>query len=82
VEVDLVIEQDRKVWGIEVKKAASIQNKDGVGLSRLAAQIGDDLQGGIVFYCGNNCLPLMPNSTKKPFHAVPIHWLWQSEDSI
>lgn len=28
VEVDLVIEQGRNVWGIEVKKAASIQTKD------------------------------------------------------
>ncbi|ERT13847.1 hypothetical protein O185_06605 [Photorhabdus temperata J3] len=31
VEVDLVIEEGRKIWGIEVKKAASIQPKDGMG---------------------------------------------------
>lgn len=73
VEVDLVIEQGRKVWGIEVKKAASIQSKDGAGLNRLAAQAGSAFQGGILFYCGNNCLPL----AQKKCYAVPIDWLWQ-----
>ena len=72
VEVDLVIEQGRKVWGIEVKKAASIQAKDGAGLSRLAAQSGDQFQGGVLFYCGNNCLPL----AEKNCFAVPVSWLW------
>lgn len=73
VEVDLVIESGRKVWGIEVKKAASIQTKDGAGLGRLAAQCGDQFQGGVLFYCGNNCLPL----AQKDCFAVPIDWLWQ-----
>jgi predicted AAA+ superfamily ATPase len=75
-EVDLVIEQGRKVWGVEVKKAASIQDKDGVGLAQLAAQSGDDFQGGVLFYCGNNCLPL----AQKNCFAVPIDWLWRSPD--
>ena len=73
VEVDLVIEQGRKIWGIEVKKAASIQAKDGLGLSRLVAQSGDQFQGGVLFYCGNNCLPL----AEKNCFAVPISWLWE-----
>lgn len=72
-EVDLVIEQGRKVWGVEVKKAASIQNKDGSGLERLATQSGNQYQGGVLFYCGNNCLPL---KTKNSF-AVPMNWLWR-----
>ena len=38
VEVDLMIEHNREVWGVEVKKTASIRAKDGVGLSRLATQ--------------------------------------------
>lgn len=73
VDVDLVIEQGRKIWGVEVKKAASIQAKDGLGLSRLAAQSGDQFQGGVLFYCGNNCLPL----AEKNCFAVPISWLWE-----
>lgn len=72
VEVDLVIEQGRNVWGIEVKKAASIQHKDGEGLQRLATQAGRNFKGGALIYCGNNCLPLKtPNC-----YAVPINWLW------
>lgn len=73
VEVDLVIELGRKIWGVEVKKAASIQAKDGLGLSKLAKQSGEHFQGGILFYCGNNCLPL----AEKNCFAVPIDWLWK-----
>lgn len=73
VEVDLVIEQGRNLWGIEVKKAASIQPKDGEGLHRLATQAGNAFKGGALIYCGNNCLPL-----KTPgCYAVPIDWLWR-----
>ena len=73
VEVDLVIEQGRSVWGIEVKKAASIQPKDGEGLQRLATQAGSAFKGGALIYCGNNCLPLKTANC----YAIPISWLWQ-----
>jgi len=73
VEVDLVIEHGRDVYGIEVKKAASIQAKDGEGLKRLAAQAGKNFKGGVLIYCGNNALPL---STEHCL-AAPIEWLWQ-----
>lgn len=73
VEVDLVIESGKKVWGVEVKKAASIQPKDGAGLNRLATQAGEQFQGGILLYGGNNILPL----TTKNCYAVPINTLWQ-----
>ena len=75
VEVDLVIEQDHNVYGIEVKKAASIQGKDGHGLARLAEQAGKNFKGGALLYCGNNALPL------KTRHciAAPISWLWQND---
>ncbi len=72
-EVDLVIEEGTKVWGVEVKKSASIQPKDARGLARLAALVGKDWQGGMLLYTGNNCLPIpqAPNS-----FAVPINALW------
>lgn len=73
VEVDLVIEQGKKIWGIEVKKAASFQQKDGAGLNRLAAQAGKQFQGGVLFYSGNNTLPV---ATPNCF-AVPINELWK-----
>jgi predicted AAA+ superfamily ATPase len=72
VEVDLVIEQGKKIWGVEVKKSSSIQPKGGAGLSRLAAQVGDAFQGGILLYTGNNYLPL----GKENCVAVPMDALW------
>ena len=73
VEVDLVIEQGKKIWGVEVKKAASIQAKDGAGLARLAAQAGSQFQGGILLYTGNNYLPLAQQNC----FAVPMSALWE-----
>jgi predicted AAA+ superfamily ATPase len=71
-EVDLVIEQGRKVWAVEVKRAASLQDNDGAGLARMAALTGKSFQGGILLYSGANCLSL---KVDKCF-AVPMSWLW------
>jgi predicted AAA+ superfamily ATPase len=75
VEVDLVIERGPHVWGVEVKKAASIHARDGAGLSRLAAQSGSEFKGGIVLYCGSNTLPLAHAKCL----AVPMDELWQRD---
>ena len=48
VEVDLVIEQGRNVWGVEVKRAETIRAKDANGLARLKAQSGHHFRGGMV----------------------------------
>ncbi len=72
VEVDLVIEQGRKLWAVEVKRAASVQDKDGRGLERIAAQAGKNFQGGILLYSGANCLPLKADKC----FAVPMDRLW------
>lgn len=72
VEVDLVIEQGRKLWAVEVKRAASIQDKDGAGLAKIAAQAGHNFQGGILLYSGTNCLPLKQDKC----FAVPMDRLW------
>lgn len=74
-EVDLVVEQGRDVYGIEVKKAVSIQEKDGEGLKRLAHQAGKHFKGGVLFYCGNNALPLKTEHCL----AAPINWLWRHD---
>ncbi len=73
VEVDLVIEQGRNVYGVEIKKAVSIQEKDGEGLKRLALQAGQHFKGGVLLYCCNNALPL------KTEHciAAPMDYLWR-----
>jgi predicted AAA+ superfamily ATPase len=73
VEVDLVIEKGRSIWGVEVKKSSTMQEKDGAGLVRLAAQAGKDWRGGILLYTGSNILPL---SHVENTLAVPINALW------
>lgn len=74
VEVDLVIERGDRLWGVEIKKAASVQAKDARGLARLAEQAGDSWRGGMLLYTGTNTLPLadIPNA-----FAVPMDRLWQ-----
>ena len=74
VEVDLVIEQGDRLWGVEVKKAASIQPRDGRGLARLAEQAGRSWQGGMLLYTGTSTLPLaeVPGA-----FAVPVDQLWK-----
>ena len=77
VEVDLVIEHGRSLWGVEVKKAASVQAKDGAGLSRLESLAGKAWKGGILLYTGSNYLSL-PGVTNGI--AVPMNALWQAAD--
>lgn len=73
VEVDCVIEQGRRVWGVEVKTARSIHPADLRGLQRLADQAGTDFQSGIIFYTGDSILP----TGDERFLAVPISKLWE-----
>lgn len=77
VEVDLIIEQGRKVWAVEVKRAAGLHDKDAAGLAKVSAQAGSNFQGGILLYSGTSCLPL---KVDKCF-AVPMDRLWRDQDS-
>ncbi|MEK6481399.1 ATP-binding protein [Catalinimonas sp. 4WD22] len=73
-EVDLVLENRKKqVFGIEIKSAASLKEKDFKGLKRLAELTGDKFQKGIVLYSGDQILGFGDN-----LYAVPIPALWQS----
>ena len=62
----------RKVWGIEVKAAASLTRRDGQGLARLADRCGKDFERGILLYAGLDRLPL----GDKRMLAVPLNELW------
>ncbi len=73
-EVDIVIESGRKIWGVEVKAAASVNRDDAKGLRKLAEIAGDAFQGGIVFYDGEAILPLYREAG---ILAVPISKLWE-----
>lgn len=72
VEVDLVIERGHEVWGVEIKRSATIQAKDATGLTRLAEHAGAGFRGGMLLYSGRHCLKL---SVPGCF-AVPIGMLW------
>ncbi|MDT8428417.1 MAG: ATP-binding protein [Pseudomonadales bacterium] len=74
VEVDIVIERGREVWGVEVKKASTVdRNKDGTGLKRLADRAGKDFKGGVLLYGGGYVLPV---GADKCF-ACPVGKLWE-----
>lgn len=75
VEVDLVIERGHELWGVEVKRAASIQARDAAGLARLADQAGKGFRGGMLIYTGRHCLRLQVPGC----FAVPIGMLWGEE---
>jgi len=72
IEVDVVMTRGSKTWGVEVKAAASLTQRDGQGLARLAERCGDDFQYGILFYTGQDLLPL----GDKRMLAVPLNELW------
>ncbi len=74
IEVDLVIEARNRIWGVEVKAAASTNSKDGKGLSRLAEIAGNRFQGGIVFYDGHAVIPIDKSIN---LSAVPLSKLWE-----
>lgn len=78
-EVDLVIERGRDTWGVEVKRAASIQpKKDAAGLAKLAEQAGNSFLGGMLIYTGRHCLALpVPGC-----FAVPIGMLWGEQPGL
>lgn len=68
-----MITRGRKVWGIEVKAAATVTPSDGAGLHRLAEQARSDFQGGVVLYDGDSVIPLGASG----FLGVPLSRLWE-----
>lgn len=72
VEVDLVINRGREVWGVEVKAAATVTPADGAGLRRLADQCGKHFRGGVVLHAGASTIKLAVENCL----AVPLARLW------
>lgn len=73
VEVDLVITRGKETWGVEVKAAASTNERDGQGLRRLADRCGKNFRGGIIFYNGATTF----HTADKRFFSVPLSKLWE-----
>lgn len=74
VEVDIVLESGSRIWGIEIKTAASTSASDMRGLRRLAEIAGKQYQGGLVFYDGQDILEI---DREHNILAVPISKLWE-----
>ncbi len=74
IEVDIVIEHRSKVWGIEVKAAASVNAADAKGLQKLAVTADGAFQGGAVFYDGDATFFL---DKENNILAMPISKLWE-----
>ena len=76
-EVDLVLEApDRRVAGIEVRAASSVDQRDFSGLRALAEAAGDKFAGGVVLYLGEQRLPFAND-----LWALPIAALWQAAEA-
>jgi predicted AAA+ superfamily ATPase len=72
VEVDIIIEQGRRLAGIEIKAAATVNQADFKGLNKLKDACGGQFAAGVVFYDGENILPF-----GEKLFAVPISCLIQ-----
>ena len=57
VEVDIIMEKNRKLAGIEIKAAATVTQSDFKSLSKLKEACGEQFAAGVVFYDGDKILP-------------------------
>lgn len=67
VEVDIVIQQGRRLAGVEVKASATITAADFKGLLKLKAASAEQFACGVVFYDGDSILPF-----GERLFAVPV----------
>jgi len=70
VEVDIIIEQCRKMAGIEIKAAATVTKNDFKGLNKLKDACGEQFNAGVVFYDEDSIVPFGDK-----LFAVPISLL-------
>jgi uncharacterized protein len=71
-EVDIVIETDGRVAGVEVKAGATVKSSDLRGLRRLRDAAGRRFSSGIVLYDGETSVRL-----EDRLYAVPLTRLWE-----
>ena len=72
VEVDAVIESaGGRVYGIEVKAAATLTSRDSRGMKALASSVGDDFGAGVILHTGSESVQLA-----EKLWALPVSVLW------
>jgi len=73
VEVDIVLESEGRLAGVEVKATATVTGDDFKGLRKLQDAAQKSFAAGVVLYDGDAVVPF-----GNKLHAVPISRLWQS----
>lgn len=73
VEVDIVMESERQLAGVEIKAAATVTPSDFRGLRKLAETAGKRFAAGVVLYDGEMCARFGDN-----LFAVPLRMLWEA----
>lgn len=74
VEVDIVLERGgRRVAGVEVKAAGSVNAADFRGLRKMRDALHERFAGGVVLYDGRTLVPFGDR-----LWAVPVRMLWES----
>jgi predicted AAA+ superfamily ATPase len=71
-EVDLVIEVEGRIVGVEVKARETVREADFSGLETLAQTVRSRFHRGVLLYLGDRVLPF-----GKRLHAVPVSALWK-----
>ena len=77
VEVDMILQQGRRLAGIEVKAAATVTSRDFNPLRKLQDACGGQFAAGVVFYDGDAVLPFGEH-----LHAVPLSLLAPAGESV
>ena len=76
-EVDIVLEQDTHLAGVEVKASATVREDDFRGLRKLQEIAGDRFACGVVLYDGEVSLRFGPK-----LFAMPMATLWTSHNAL
>ena len=71
-EVDVVLESGGKLFGVEVKAAATVSSTDFRGLRKLQGAVGTRFLAGVVLYDGDAVVPF-----GERLYAVPLSRLWE-----
>lgn len=74
VEVDVVLESERAVAGVEVKAASTVTNDDFKGLRKLKDAVQKNFAAGVVLYDGDAVAGFGDR-----LYAVPISQLWEGD---
>ncbi len=76
-EVDIVIQYDDKIVGVDVKRSRSVRQEDFAGLMKLAGE-ATNMHRGIVIHTGEYLYNMkeLSEASEVPMQAIPANWLW------